>query len=122
MNLVSPNPTPAPAILYCHCRYAQVVPPEVKSEVLERLCASGLPFEAVPDLCELSARRVGALPNPVVPAYTAVDARLGWRMTPTVELSLTGNNLVDPRHPEWGAAPGRAEMERSWFLKLLWRM
>ncbi len=55
MNLVSP--TPAPAILYCHCRYAQVVPPEVKSAVLEQLCASGLPFEAVPDLCELSARR-----------------------------------------------------------------
>lgn len=57
MNPVSPNSTAAPAILYCHCRYAQVVPPEVKSEVLERLCASGLPFEAVPDLCELSARR-----------------------------------------------------------------
>lgn len=59
------NPVPsnaaAPAILYCHCRYAQVVPPEVKTEVLERLCASGLPFEAVPDLCELSARRDPAL-------------------------------------------------------------
>jgi hypothetical protein len=59
------NPAPsnaaAPAILYCHCRYAQVVPPEVKAEVLERLCASGLPFEAVPDLCELSARRDPAL-------------------------------------------------------------
>lgn len=50
-------PTSAPAILYCHCRYAQVVPPEVKTTVLEQLCASGLPFEAVPDLCELSARR-----------------------------------------------------------------
>lgn len=47
----------APAILYCHCRYAQVVPAEVKTEVLKRLCASNLPFEAVPDLCELSARR-----------------------------------------------------------------
>jgi hypothetical protein len=46
-----------PAILYCHCRYAKVVPPEVKSAVLEKLCASNLPFEAVPDLCELSARR-----------------------------------------------------------------
>lgn len=48
---------PSPAILYCHCRYAQVVPPEVKAAVLQQLCASNLPFEAVPDLCELSARR-----------------------------------------------------------------
>ncbi|MHB1309054.1 MAG: hypothetical protein ACYDC1_05795 [Limisphaerales bacterium] len=46
----------APALLYCHCRYAQVVPAEVKEAVLQELCASGLPFEAVPDLCELSAR------------------------------------------------------------------
>lgn len=47
---------PAPGILYCHCRYAQVVPAAVKEAVLRGLCASDLPFEAVPDLCELSAR------------------------------------------------------------------
>ena len=52
----SPNPG-APAILYCHCRYAQVVPADVKAAVLKQLCTSNLPFEAVPDLCELSARR-----------------------------------------------------------------
>lgn len=51
---MSPEP---PRILYCHCRYAQVVPPAVKEAVLRHLCASGLPFDAVPDLCELSARR-----------------------------------------------------------------
>jgi len=45
-----------PTLLYCHCRYAQVVPADVKEAVLQELCASGLPFEAVPDLCELSAR------------------------------------------------------------------
>lgn len=55
------SPASAPALLYCHCKYAQVVPPEVKAEVLERLCQSALPFEAVPDLCELSARRDPAL-------------------------------------------------------------
>lgn len=44
-------------ILYCHCAYAQVVPPEVKTAVLEALSASGVSFEAVPDLCEMSARR-----------------------------------------------------------------
>ena len=49
--------SPAPRILYCHCQYAQVVPPEVKREVLRKLCDSGVEFEAVPDLCEMSARR-----------------------------------------------------------------
>jgi hypothetical protein len=44
-------------ILYCHCAYAQVVSPETKSAVLEGLSASGVSFEAVPDLCEMSARR-----------------------------------------------------------------
>mgnify|MGYP003336498722 CR=1 FL=1 len=51
----------APALLYCHCQYAQVLPKEVKSAVLQKLCDSGQPFEAVPDLCELSARRDPAL-------------------------------------------------------------
>ncbi|HVR73850.1 MAG TPA: hypothetical protein VMT52_05935 [Planctomycetota bacterium] len=44
-------------ILYCNCAYAQVVPEKVKEEVLERLVEAGVPFDAVADLCELSARR-----------------------------------------------------------------
>ncbi len=47
----------APRILYCHCAYAQVVPEEVKAAVLHRLCASGVAFDAVADLCEMAARR-----------------------------------------------------------------
>ena len=46
-----------PRILYCRCAYAQVVPPEVKQEVLAGLAASGRGFEAVADLCEMAARR-----------------------------------------------------------------
>jgi hypothetical protein len=46
-----------PRILYCHCAYAQVVPKEVKEAVLRRLSESGVAFEAVADLCELSARQ-----------------------------------------------------------------
>ncbi|MCE9609637.1 MAG: hypothetical protein K8R23_05460 [Chthoniobacter sp.] len=52
---------PPPSILYCHCKYAQVVPKEVKDAVLRRLCESGVAFEAVADLCEMSARRDPAL-------------------------------------------------------------
>ena len=46
-----------PRILYCRCAYAQVVPPEVKQEVLAGLAASGRGFESVADLCEMAARR-----------------------------------------------------------------
>ena len=46
-----------PAILYCHCQYAKVIPEEVKKAVLRKLCESGQPFEAVADLCEMSARK-----------------------------------------------------------------
>ena len=46
-----------PAILYCHCQYARVLPDEVKNAVLRKLCESGQPFEAVADLCEMSARK-----------------------------------------------------------------
>jgi hypothetical protein len=48
-------------VLYCHCAFAQVVPKEVKERVLTGLTASGCSFDAVPDLCEMSARRDPAL-------------------------------------------------------------
>jgi hypothetical protein len=44
-------------ILYCHCAYANVVPLETKTKVLEQLVNSGVEFSAVPDLCEMAARR-----------------------------------------------------------------
>lgn len=57
-----PTDDSAPArILYCHCTYANVVPPEVKREVLAKLAASGVGFEAVADLCEMSAKKDPAL-------------------------------------------------------------
>ena len=50
--------SPAPhRILYCHCAFARIVPADVKNGVLARLTGSALEFEAVPDLCEMSARR-----------------------------------------------------------------
>lgn len=46
-----------PRILYCRCAFAKVVPQEIKDQVLERLCDSGVPFDCVSDLCEMSARK-----------------------------------------------------------------
>ena len=47
----------ASALVYCRCAYARVVPLKVKDGVLEALAASGVDFDAAPDLCEMSARR-----------------------------------------------------------------
>jgi iron complex outermembrane receptor protein len=71
-------------------------------------------------------RRVGSVPLQApaapVPAYTAVDARWGWKVSRELEVSLTLQNMFDPSHPEFNAAPGRSEFERTAFLKLIWRM
>jgi iron complex outermembrane recepter protein len=78
-------------------------------------------WDVTPDLgLDIMARGVAALPSPAVPAYTAVDARLVWRPAPTLEVSLTGQNLFDPLHAEWGAAANRAEFGRGYFLAFQW--
>ena len=46
----------APRILYCHCAFAKIVPPEVKAAVLSGLSEANVDFDAVPDLCEMAAR------------------------------------------------------------------
>ena len=44
-------------VLYCHCAFARIIAPQTKAAVLAHLAAGDRPFEAVPDLCEMSARR-----------------------------------------------------------------
>lgn len=46
-----------PRVVYCHCAYAQVVPADVKQQVLRELTESDVSFDAVADLCEMAARR-----------------------------------------------------------------
>jgi iron complex outermembrane receptor protein len=71
---------------------------------------------------DVKLRHVGALPNPAVPAYTAVDVRLGWKLRQDLHVSLLAQNLFDPRHAEWGTLAARPEFERGVFLKVLWRL
>lgn len=47
-----------------------------------------------------------------VPAYTELDARLSWRLSERVEVSIAGFNLLDASHPE-ATEPRRTEMRRS---------
>jgi iron complex outermembrane receptor protein len=51
-------------------------------------------------------RYVGTLPDPKVPDYVEMNARLGWDVTEKIELSLSGFNLLHARHVEY--APGDA--------------
>lgn len=44
---------------------------------------------------------VDALPADHIPAYTRLDTRIGWRPSPSVEVSVTGQNLTDPNHKEF---------------------
>lgn len=71
---------------------------------------------------DFQLRRVGALPSPAVPAYTALDARLGWQARRDLELSLTARGMGGGGHPEWGSAASRVEHERSLVFKAVWRM
>lgn len=67
---------------------------------------------------DILLRHYGQRPNPQVPSYSNVDLRLGWDMARDVELSVLAQNLLNRRHPEWGAAANRAELERAVFVKL----
>ncbi len=67
-------------------------------------------------------RHVSRLPSPVVPAYTELDLRLGWQASDRLELSLTGQNLLHARHPEFGPpSPLREEIQRGAYGKVTWR-
>ncbi|WP_182915703.1 TonB-dependent receptor domain-containing protein [Massilia cavernae] len=68
---------------------------------------------------EIAVRKVGALENPSVPGYTAVDARLGWRINPDMELSLAGQNL-NGSLGEYGPVESCTELARSVAVRLVW--
>ena len=70
---------------------------------------------------DVGLRAVDELPSPGVPHYVAVDARLGWRVTDSLELSITGFNLFDDRHPETGDKATRREVRRSIYAGARWR-
>lgn len=61
-------------VLYCHCAFAAVVPKAVKEAVLAGLVDSGVPFDAVPDLCELSAKKDPCLADLTVDEPTKLIA------------------------------------------------
>jgi iron complex outermembrane receptor protein len=69
---------------------------------------------------EVAVRRVGALGVFQVPAYTALDARFGWRLAPGRELSIVGTNL-NGSHAEYSVPAVRSEIGRSVGVKFTWQ-
>jgi iron complex outermembrane receptor protein len=59
--------------------------------------------------------------GPLVPSYVSLDLRLGWRPTPNWEFAIVGQNLLDKRHPEFGAPATRQEIPRSVYGKVTWK-
>jgi iron complex outermembrane recepter protein len=76
---------------------------------------------SLPGRLDLDAtlRHVGALPDPALPGYWEMSARLGWRATRTLELSLSGTNLLHARHLELPVPYGEY-IDRSVFARIDW--
>lgn len=68
---------------------------------------------------DLSLRHVGSLPDPGLPAYFELQARFGWHVSRTLELSLSGTNLLRPYHEEY-PAPAGAEIGRGVLAGARW--
>jgi iron complex outermembrane recepter protein len=68
-------------------------------------------------------RYVSALPAQTVASYQTMDTRFGWHITPELELSVGGQNLLQPHYAQYGGDPGGlVQIKRSAYLKLVWRI
>jgi len=70
----------------------------------------------------LDYRYVSALAALHIPSYSTGDVRLGWKVFPTIELSIVGQNLLQPRHFEFASDPGpNVGIKRSVYGKITWQ-
>jgi iron complex outermembrane receptor protein len=67
---------------------------------------------------DVTLRYVGALSQPAVPSYTALDLRLGWQLRPNLDLSIAGQNLLGSGHGEFTDVATRTDIKRAVFVKL----
>ncbi|QPK62384.1 TonB-dependent receptor [Methylomonas sp. LL1] len=59
-----------------------------------------------------------------IPAYFTLDLRLGWHPHKDLELSLSGQNLLDNQHPEFSDIlyiPVASQIQRGYLAQLSWR-
>jgi iron complex outermembrane receptor protein len=70
---------------------------------------------------DVLVRRVSQLREGPVPAYTTGNIRLGWRMTPQLEISIVGQDLFQDHHLEWSGGASSVEIRRSAYVGFSWR-
>jgi iron complex outermembrane receptor protein len=70
---------------------------------------------------DAAVRAVGEIADPGVPGYVELNARLSWRPTPGLDLSIVGQNLLHRSHPEFGPPTTRREVERGVYGTVAWR-
>jgi iron complex outermembrane receptor protein len=71
----------------------------------------------------VSSLRGGAEALGQVPAYVRLDTRLGWHFGESTELSVSGQNLLTPRHLEFldGLQVTPSESARAIVARMAWR-
>jgi iron complex outermembrane receptor protein len=71
---------------------------------------------------EQTYRYVNALPAQKVKSYSTADARLGWLFVRQMELSVVGENLMQPHHAEFGGdRGGLVGIKRSVYAQITWK-
>jgi iron complex outermembrane receptor protein len=67
-------------------------------------------------------RHISKLPAAAVDAYTTADLRLGWQVTPNIELAVVGQDLGQRHHVEWPSGSGaNVGIRRSGYISLTFR-
>jgi iron complex outermembrane recepter protein len=62
------------------------------------------------------------VPAQQVRAYTTADVRFSWHATPSLDLSVVGQNLLQPQHAEFGGDPGGlVGIKRTVYAKITWQ-
>src|SRR5260370_37750047 len=71
---------------------------------------------------ETRFRWIDKLPTQGIRSFSALDMRVAWRATPRLEFAVTGQNLLNPHHGEFGAISlSFTELRRSIFGEATWR-
>ena len=72
---------------------------------------------------DLTARYVGELHGQALPSYLTLDARVGWRPRPKLELSVSARNLLDSPRVEYLSAASStlpSRVQPAVFAALTW--
>jgi iron complex outermembrane receptor protein len=70
---------------------------------------------------DVLGRYASRRPQPAVPAYVELTARLGWHPSLRWELSIAGQNLLHDRHLEFAAGTPPELFERAVSVRSAWR-